>query len=229
MDDQNIEMIGMKLANRAYLYRVFHIVFGAEPSSEEIGILSDALTLDAFRYLRDADATAANFEHTLELLDSLDDKATDESFIDGLRSDYIRLLQVPGPNYVYIWESPYIGKQKTIFQESTLDVRYRFREYGFEAEEAGHFPEDHLSMMLDFLAHLSTRAFDAFGDGDDNEATRIVASQKNFVETHLMNWFHLFLDDLEKKDEAGMYYQLAEALYGFLRIDALFAEEFLAR
>lgn len=247
MDEKRIETIGMRLANRVYLYRVFHIMFGAEPSFEEIKILSDKATLDAFRYLDDIDSmidvhdetlmqknskehsVSAAFMQTEKLLVSLGEKKADESFIEELHSDFTRLFQVPGSSYVYIWESPYIGKQKTLFQENTLDVRYRYREYGFEAMEAGHFPEDHLSMMLDFLAHLSTRAFDAFGDGNDDECARIVSSQKEFISTHLTNWFHLFLEDLSKKDKAGIYRQFAEALSTFLSVDEYFMEELLAR
>ena len=60
-----------------------------------------------------------------------------------------------------------------LFQESTLDVRSRYAEYGFAAVEYGHFPEDHVSMMLDFLAHLSTRAFDAFESEEDDETRQM--------------------------------------------------------
>ena len=51
-----------------------------------------------------------------------------------------KLFMVPGGSYAYPWESPYLGKDATLFKESTLDVRERYAKYGFEAEMKGHFP-----------------------------------------------------------------------------------------
>lgn len=218
MDEHMIELQGMRLANRAYLYRIFHIVFGAEPSKEELAVLTDKLTTDAFQLLTDD-----SFVKIRRLLESLN--ANDEQYLDTLLSEYTRLFQVPGESYVYPWESPYIHNDKMLFQESTLDVRKRYREYGFEAVEYGHFPEDHLSMMLDFLAHLSSRAFDSFSVGRDDDLERVLLSQQSFVADHLLNWLPSFCDELSQKDRLGFFIAFAEALHAFLQADMLFMEE----
>jgi len=246
MNEQIIETIGMRLANRAYLYRIFHIVFGADPSSEELHTLGAQETVDAFLYLsKEEQATTVFFEvesqdgfeqvaaavtlsSAVELLASLGEKADDEDYIDALKSDFTRLFYIPGKSYVYPWESPYIGKEMMLFQESTLDVRHRYREHGFEAQEFGHFPEDHVSMMLDFLAHLGSRAFDAFSDGNDEEFARILSSQGEFISVHLTDWLLKFHKDLCLKDTRGVFCQFAAALRAFLAVDRLFIEKALA-
>jgi len=247
MDEQTIEIIGTRLANRAYLFRVFHIIFGAEPSEDELKTLSDQATLNAFEYLKDqvqndqrvtltddqedaVDSSATEIlTHTLEHFVALGAKIGDAEYIDSLKSAYTRLFLVPGESYVYPWESPYVGTTAVIFTQSTLDVRKRFRAEGFVAQEYHHFPEDHIAMMLDFLAHLSNRAFDAFGDGDDEEFVLILDAQKQFISLHLTNWLHSFQEDLDKKDGSGIYSQFTRALRVFLKFDELFLEDVLSR
>ena len=228
MDEHVIEVTGMRLANRAYLYRMFHIAFGAEPSAEELRALGSAESVAAMRYLgqacREDDAAAAEeLAKTADALAALGAKADDEDFVASLKSDFTRLFLAPGDAYVHPWESPYIGKETMLFQESTLDVRHRFREHGFTAAEFGHFPEDHVSMMLDFLAHLSSRAYDAFGDGRDAEAVRVLLSQEDFVNAHLLNWLPDFRSKLHAADQVGTFALLSDSLQAFLQVDARFA------
>lgn len=243
MEEQMIEALGMRLANRAYLYRIFHIVFGAEPTSEELATIGSAKTVEAFRCFADAvrtqaggvgvdggggaEASADELAKAAELLASLGEKADDGEYVDSLKSAFTRLFLVPGESYVYPWESPYIGKEVMLFQESTLDVRNRYAEYGFAAVEYGHFPEDHVSMMLDFLAHLSTRAFDAFESEEDDETRRILASQGDFIAAHLTDWLPSFCERLAEKDASGVYARLGCALKAFLAMDKRFVGEAL--
>jgi len=175
MEERAIEALGMRLANRAYLYRIFHIAFGAEPSKEELSVLGSKETIDAAQYLADTCGSEALLD-VVRLFSSFASKAADGAYVESMRSDFAKLFLVPGASYVHPWESPYIGKEAMLFQESTLDVRHRYAEYDFVAMEFGHFPEDHVSMMLDFLAHLSSRAFDAFEAGRDDEVKRILVT-----------------------------------------------------
>ncbi|MBC5584838.1 molecular chaperone TorD family protein [Eggerthella sp. NSJ-70] len=227
MEERAIEALGMRLANRAYLYRIFHIAFGAEPSKEELSVLGSKETIDAAQYLADTCGSEALLD-VVRLFSSFASKAADGAYVESMRSDFAKLFLVPGASYVHPWESPYIGKEAMLFQESTLDVRHRYAEYDFVAMEFGHFPEDHVSMMLDFLAHLSSRAFDAFEAGRDDEVKRILASQRDFVTAHLLNWLADFHAALCDKDEAGTYRRFASALRAFLALDEGFAESALA-
>lgn len=227
MEERAIEALGMRLANRAYLYRIFHIVFGAEPSKEELSVLGSKETVDAAEYLADA-CRSEELHDAAVLFSSLADKAADGDYIESMKSGFTKLFLVPGASYVHPWESPYIGKETMLFQESTLDVRHRYAEYDFIAVEFGRFPEDHVSMMLDFLARLGSRAFDEFEAGRDGEVERILSSQKDFVTTHLLNWFADFHAALCERDETGVYSQLASALQEFLLLDVQFVDTALS-
>lgn len=225
MDEFTIEAQAMRLANRAYAYRVFHIAFGAEPSSDELRVLASPETVEAFRFLAETAREEGSGEgaQTLtaaaDLLALLGAHAEDAAGVASLKASFTRLFLVPGASFVHPWESPYIGKEVMLFQESTLDVRHRYAAYGFAAAEFGRFPEDHVSMMLDFLAHLSSAAFEAFGDGNDEEAGRILADQRAFVAAHLDTWLPAFVEKLCEQDAEGTYARLACALRAFVELD----------
>lgn len=241
MDDIAIEAMGMRLADRIYAYRMFHIVFGALPSREELDMLSCAQTAEVFGRLQDAASApgisiktydqgkerfievSAALGCMQELARILGEKADDAEFVDGLGTTYTRLFAVPGESYVYPWESPYLDTDRMIFKESTIDVRRRYAAHGFEAMEYKHFPEDHLSMMLDFMARLSERAFQAFVDGDDETAASLLADQDGFIDAHLGEWLEVFHRELCLKDESGVFSQMAEMLRAFVAVDAAFA------
>lgn len=246
MEEQAVETFAMRLANRAYLYRILHIAFGAEPSEEELEVLGSGQTGEALRFLAQTDEAARvriafdtsegtreepaaeALERAAGLAADLGAKAHDAEAVSALKDCYTRLLVVPGPGFVYPWESPYIGQETMIFQESTLDVRARFKAQGYQAVLHHHFPEDHISMMLDFLAHLSTRAFEAYGDGDDARARKTLKAQVEFIEAHLGEWVSEFAREVRKKDVLGAYATLADALSVFLEIDRLFVRGALA-
>lgn len=246
MEEQAIETFAMRLANRAYLYRILHIAFGAEPSEKEFEVLGAPQTVEALRLLAQTEeasrvrivfdaaegareeAASAVLERAAGLCEDLGAKAHDAEAVDELKDCYSRLLVVPGQGFVYPWESPYVGQETMLFQESTLDVRARYKAQGFEAVLHHHFPEDHISMMLDFLAHLSTRVFDAYGDGDDERARRTLSAQADFIEAHLGGWVSDFAHEVRKKDMLGAYAVLADALSVFLEIDRIFAQAALA-
>lgn len=243
MDEQRIEEMGMQLANRAYLYRLFQIVFGAEPTGDVLKALATQEATDALSLIgrcaiegeekaeaTTGEATTCAAAEVLAALQTLMEthaaKADDTAYIEALKADYSRLFLTPGTSYVHPWESPYVGTESMLFQESTLDVRHRLRAFGYEPQMLGSFPDDHLALMLDFLAHLSSRAFEAFGDGEDETLKHILTAQQEFIAEHLLNWLPLFCEKLQEKDAAGVYLTYAQALVVFLEGDKRFIVEF---
>ena len=197
MDENTIERIGMALADRAYAYRLFHVALGAEPNAEELGVLSSEQTRAVFGRLAKADVAnakrLATWDEGLKIDSTCSDalarmvelcavlgerQANDPAYADAMKVAFNKLFMVPGGSYVYPWESPYLGKDATLFKESTLDVRERYAKYGFEAEMKGHFPEDHIAMMMQFLACLADESYEAFADGDDARANCSAPSRR---------------------------------------------------
>ncbi len=229
-DPQAIEAAARKLALRAYLYSFFHVAFGATPSPGEVEALctpqaAEALSSYAEHADAQGDAAGAQAFRTCEArLGALGAEAAAdaEGAAETLKSAYTRLFLVPGESYVHPWESPYIGKETMVFQPSTLDVRQRYRAFGFQAAEYKHFPEDHVAMMTHFMGLLAQRAFSAYLEGDDAEAARLLAAQRDFAAGHLGGWVAAFARKVGDADAGGFYAACANALVAFLADETRF-------
>ncbi len=230
------EATGLALARRAYLYGAFHLVFGGAPTAEVVGGIFSEQTREALEFaagLLAADGAAAadcELEGTgrtlLQWAAEAPDCAVagaerlgDSSFAEELLSDYTRLLQVPGEGYVHPWESPYIGKETMIFQESTLDVRSFYHDAGFRLAAEKHFPDDHIGAMMDYLAQQAMASYDAFADGDDAAAAQLLAVQREFLQKHVLTWVDAFAAKMVANDPRGYYGSFAAAMAAFAHAD----------
>ena len=211
-----MDMRGMQdtMAGRAYAYRIFHIVFGADPGSEMLRLLAGDMAQQALSLFNQGAVKQA-----LALCTDLAAHANDEQLIEGLRQEHDRALVLPGPSYVHPWESPYVGKETMLFQPSTLDVRARYAAYGYIAKDKGHFPEDHVSMMCDFLAELALRTHDACARAQAGEVSSLVADQAAFIETHMLTWLSKFSEKFAESNAGGFYTLFAAALLAFVTED----------
>ncbi|MEI3232842.1 MAG: molecular chaperone TorD family protein [Gordonibacter pamelaeae] len=123
------------------------------------------------------------------------------------------------------WESPYTGKESVVFQESTLDVRSFYHAAGFKLRAERRFPDDHIAAMMDYLGALSQRAYEAFADGRDDEAARTLATQRQFVDRHLLNWVDQFAAKVIENDAQGCYGALAGGMAAFAALDRALGEQ----
>lgn len=232
----------MRLAHRTYLYRLFHIMFGVEPDRGKLELFGCPQSIEALAfYEKEARIEAPSFgqeslpdapvmlERAQDTVRMLAEKAADGAYVDGLRSVYTALFVLPGPSHVKPWESFYVGKEVTLFQPSTLDVREIYGRNGFQAAEFRHFPEDHLSMMLDFLGNLGEQAYDAFGASDDREVGRLLGEQRMLIDGHLVTWLDRFSELVGQNDASGVYACLAHALVAFLACDRADIEKTMER
>lgn len=247
MNENTIERIGMALADRAYAYRLFHVALGAEPNAEELDVLASEQTRAVFDRLAGSDVAKAKrlatWDEGLKVDSTCSDaltrmvelcavlgerRANDPAYADAMKVAFNKLFMVPGGSYVYPWESPYLGKDATLFKESTLDVRERYAKYGFEAEMKGHFPEDHIAMMMQFLACLADESYEAFADGDDARVRELLGAQQAFVLAHVGEWLEALNEELYRKDESGVFFQIVESLRAFVACDVDFVGELVA-
>lgn len=213
------------LAARVYAYRVLHIVFGSEPTEQELQLLKSPETLQACQTLA---AVGYPAESLIDQVSLKDEAVSEASTTELLRNQFTRLFAVPGDSYVKPWESVYVGKTDVLFTQVTLDVRSRYEALGFKAQEKGHFPEDHLSMMLDFMGAVAERAYEAAASGDDAEAQRLVEAQVAFAQQHLANWLPLFCEALEAKDATGFFAAYAQVTRAFVEADQALASQLVA-
>ena len=112
-----------------------------------------------------------------------------------------------------------------MFQESTLDVRSFYHAAGFKLRAEKRFPDDHIAAMMDYLGALSQRAYEAFADGRDDEAARTLATQRQFVDRHLLNWVDQFAAKVIEHDAQGCYGALAGGMAAFATLDRVLSEQ----
>lgn len=151
------------------------------------------------------------------------------SLVETLRTDYARLFQVPGDAYVHPWESPYVGKESMLFQESTLDVRNFYHGAGFKLQAEKHFPDDHIAAMMDFLGRMGQSAYEAYADGNDGETARVLETSREFIAKHVLTWVDVFASHVIENDAHAYYAAFAGAMAAFARLDEAWISSVLAK
>lgn len=217
--------IAIVLANRHYLYGLLQHTFGNEPS----GPLFDAVTND---HTRDAlglwlDEDESNLSDYLSLLAEVKVAlAKDgEKTLDRLKGEYTALFIGPNKLPAPPWESVYRSEERIIFQESTLKVRQAYLEYEFLPSNYPHEADDHLAMELDFMAHLSKMALERFEEEEYAEVSRLLSSQKEFLEEHLLVWIKDFSREIQNATTHYFYPQLAVLTERIVQVDKAVIQE----
>lgn len=234
----------MKLAQRTYLCSLFHGLFGGAADKKMAALLIADETKGALSWLEESLAHDKEIaakciglsERTLsecvdEALACVDKLASDgdvEGIATVLREDYPKLFQVPGDAFVRPWESPYVSTDGMLFRESTLDVRSFYHDAGFRLKAEQHFPDDHIAAMMDYLAKMGQRTYEAYADGDDAATAELLRTQADFVRKHVLTWVDAFADKVVQNDTRAYYAAFAGALAAFAWADGAFADE-LAR
>lgn len=209
------------LANRAYLYRLLQNLFGNEPTSEAIEILTSEHTQTSLSLLSMDESfdTVRDFgEQFLE---------NKEEALEKSRSEYTRLFIGPAKLPTPPWESVYVTKERLIFQESTLKVRQCYLKYHFLPVHYRSEADDHIALELDFMYNLSHLAETAFQEDKSDEVVKILGDQKAFLEEHLLVWVPQFVSQLEAATNHPLYEGIAFILEKFLRADLLVIDEIL--
>lgn len=240
MFDEELEKrIGMDLACRAYLYDLLHGVFGGDCSSDSIARIFGARTREMIA--REAKALsncgrkaskrriAGDGARTLEqcaeaalsYIDSHQAVVSESPFeyAAEMKSDYAKLFQIPGDSHVNSWESPYVGTEQALFQCSTLNVRAAYHAAGLKLQAEGHFPDDHIAAMMEYLAYMGACAYDCFADGRDAECVRALRTSKDFLTSHVLTWIVAFANKVIERDTRGCYGAFAQVATVVAHVD----------
>lgn len=227
MSTQN-DNIAILLANRYYLYRLLQRIFADEPSKELMAIVTNEHTKEALQLLIYEDDN--QFDPDIDLLGQLKEAITADSkgTLDELKSEYTALLigptQLPAPP----WESVYVTKEPTLFQESTLEVRRAYLKYDFLPANYPHEADDHLALELDFMAHLAELTQKSFEAEKNDEAKKTLLDQKYFLEKHLLVWIGDFAKQIQESKTHHLYPQMAILTEKVLKLDAALVEELIS-
>lgn len=211
------------LASRFFLYQMFHAIFGSEPTGDLIDLLAEEHTQNILRLFSTAKTSAV--EKLARTLASQPEEAERGPYLEALAAEYTRLFIGPGPLPAYPWESVYRPGSGSLFQESTLEVRRCYEAYGYRASMHRRVADDHLGLMLDFLAHLSRRTYEAYEEGRFREAVDLLEGQRTFIRDHLLGWVGRYAQDAGSLDPAALYPLCAAALAEALEADFAYIPE----
>jgi TorA maturation chaperone TorD len=222
------DTIAIILANRCYQYHFLQRVFGNEPSHELLTAAASEHTKESLQLA--LDETDCRFDDYFTLLIDMEQKLrTDPSnTLEKLKDEYTRLFIGPNSLPAPPWESVYTSKERTLFQASTLEVRRIYSSHHFLPVNYPNEPDDHLAIQLDFMLNLANMTQDLFA-GEDNEAVRrLLVSQKEFLEQHLLNWVGCFAADIQGSKTRYFYPQTAVLTNQLLVMDGEILNELIS-
>ncbi|HSM55640.1 MAG TPA: molecular chaperone TorD family protein [Candidatus Sulfomarinibacteraceae bacterium] len=133
-----------------------------------------------------------------------------------VKADHTRLFVVTEKLPLTPWESVYYSEERLLFQESTVDVRNWYAQFGLETVTGRSEPEDHIGLELAFVAHLAHRALMALDAGNEQAFQQLLAAQKGFCQKHLMVWAPLWCAQMVEYARTDFYRGLALLLRGAL-------------
>ena len=225
MNDQTKEAVELLLSNRLFLYSLMHKLFGREPDEELLNILTDEHTGEAFGLLSEEEKDI--MDRTAVFLGEIREEKQNPAFLEEAKDEYTRLFIGPMSLVAPPWESVYGQKDAMLFQESTLEVRNTYRQYGLIPEGYPHVADDSLALELHFMALLAQRRLDAFYAGKNDDLTADLTGSSDFLKKHLLVWVPKFLERMKGAKTNILYPQMCLVLDEFLRKDAETVKEVL--
>ncbi len=218
MNKEKKEAVELVLSNRLFLYSLMHKLFGREPDSQLLEILTSEHTGEAFRLLSEEEGDI--LDRVPDELSRLKEAMAAADFLDEARGEYTRLFIGPISLAAPPWESVYGQQDALLFQESTLKVRSTYRQFGLIPEAYPHVADDSLALELHFMSLLAQRSFEEFESGRA-EALRVsLKGASDFLEEHLLIWIPKFLERMKDSKFRLIYPQFCIILNEFLKQDA---------
>ena len=202
-----------------------HKLFGREPDEELLNILTDEHTGEAFGLLSEEEKDI--MDRTAVFLGEIREEKQNPAFLEEAKDEYTRLFIGPMSLVAPPWESVYGQKDAMLFQESTLEVRNTYRQYGLIPEGYPHVADDSLALELHFMALLAQRGLDAFYAGKNDDLTADLTGSSDFLKKHLLVWVPKFLERMKGAKTSILYPQMCLVLDEFLRKDAETVKEVL--
>ena len=128
----------------------------------------------------------------------------------------------------YPYESVYTSPERLVMQDARDQVVALYRSKGLDISAALDFPEDHISLELEFMAHLCLEVQKALAVQDLSAVSACLKEQVNFLLQHLLNWVPAFCADVEKHAETSFYKGAAQITESYLRLDRILLEDLVA-
>ena len=196
---------------RENIYSFLSRVYQSEVSSEFlrillVGVVDHEDAVDGYTLMQE-------FGNTVRAADPQDLESQ-------LATEYAHLFFNAGDEpHVYPYESVYTSADHLLMQEARDKVVEAYRSEGLNRAADFKKPEDHIAVELQFMAHLCRMAAQRLEAGERTKARALTAKQRDFLESHLLNWIPRFCADLEKAAWSDFYRATAQITRHLLSVE----------
>lgn len=155
----------------------------------------------------------------------------DGTVLTELAVDFVRAFIGSGNDgysAAYPFESVYTSPKRLMMQDARDEVLVLYHAAGLDKQEDWKEGEDHIALELEFEQILAERALKAYEAGDEDACAQHLLQQKNFLEDHLLAWYPMMADDMQKFPRTDFYRGLGKLTSGFLQNDLEFLDDVLS-
>jgi len=119
------------------------------------------------------------------------------------------------------YETFYTREDQKVETGGANPVTNIYNEYDFlvDYEVARTVSSDHIGIEFEFMHHLANAEMKALEEGDKNAVKELQTAQKNFLNTHLLNWAPMYLINMKYEARTPLYYDAAEMALEFILSD----------
>lgn len=144
---------------------------------------------------------------------------------DDIQLDFESLMRVPGPSYIYPYESSYAGTFESRDDKrwgdlsseinKELENYYKLESLDLDSKIVD-FP-DHMAAELKYMGNLSKKIVDTL-KSDDNVAVQLNREKQiEFAEKHLLKWVFSFSDNIARNALTPFYRWISGILTLFMK------------
>lgn len=146
-----------------------------------------------------------------------------QELLDNLNLSYTRLYCLG--NGVPLSESVYVSPIHLTRQESEIEAGRIYNLCSFDMKHNANEPKDHLSYELMFMSYLSKGISKHLADNNMQEASKLTALQKEFLNNHILNWIdEMCMMTMKISESHEFYYPLTVLLKSYLKADKEYLE-----
>jgi TorA maturation chaperone TorD len=142
--------------------------------------------------------------------------------------DFEALMRIPGPGYIYPYESSYQGRTfnngklhwaRRIYGPAAIAVQRCYREEELSVRNGSADFPDHIGVELEFMAHLCRKAAAAIKKDEGKAVMKVRDKQARFFREHLSKWAGDLSREMQERAETLLYRCLGQILATFLDIE----------
>ena len=204
---------------RANVYGFFSRMFSNSPTDK---VLKKLFTPETAAYIKQILPEDENW-FLYEQLTSYYNNG--ELTTDDIQLDFESLMRVPGPSYVYPYESSYAeisnSKGNKRWGDQSHEIKsavgkfYRIEELCADSKVID-FP-DHIGAELEYMSHLSKMIIKAEKYNDTISIQKNRKKQIAFAKAHLLRWVYTFSDQIGEKALTPFYKWISGILTLFMK------------